>query len=82
MTLTRMNRVLDINLRDRMALVEPGVRNAQLAKMLSGTGLHFSPDPASLNAATIGGNAATNAGGPHSLRYGQPPATCWESKRS
>jgi glycolate oxidase len=68
--LTRMNRVLEINLRDRLALVEPGVLNLQLARALAGSGYHFAPDPSSQGASTIGGNVATNAGGPHTLKYG------------
>jgi glycolate oxidase len=68
--LTRMNRILEIRLRDRMAVVEPGVLNAQLARTLAGTGYHYAPDPSSQTAATIGGNVATNAGGPHTLKYG------------
>jgi len=68
--LTRMNRILKIDLRNRMAVVEPGVVNLQLARALAGTGFHFAPDPASQGAATLGGNVATNAGGPHTLKYG------------
>ena len=70
MMLTRMKRVLEINPRDRLAVVEPGVLNLQLARALAGTGLHFAPDPSSQTACTIGGNVATNAGGPHTLKYG------------
>ena len=68
--LTRMKRIVEINVRDRMALVEAGVLNLQLARALSDTGLHFAPDPSSQIACTIGGNVATNAGGPHTLKYG------------
>jgi len=68
--LTRMNRILEINLRDRLAVVEPGVANLQLTRALAGTGYHFAPDPSSQGASTIGGNVATNAGGPHTLKYG------------
>ena len=68
--LTRMNRILEIDLRNRMAVVEPGVLNVQLARALEGTGLHFAPDPSSQTASTLGGNVATNAGGPHTLKYG------------
>lgn len=67
---TRMRNVLDINLRDRMAVVEPGVPNVQLGRALAGSGFHFAPDPSSQGASTIGGNVATNAGGPHTLKYG------------
>lgn len=68
--LTRMKRILEINLRDRYAVVEPGVVNSTLARALTGSGLHFAPDPSSQGACTIGGNVATNSGGPHTLKYG------------
>ena len=68
--LTRMNKILEIRLRDALALVEPGVLNLQLTNALAGTGYHFAPDPSSQGTATIGGNVATNAGGPHTLKYG------------
>jgi glycolate oxidase len=68
--LTRMRAILDVNLRDRYAVVEPGVVNAALNRHLSGTGFHYAPDPSSQGACTIGGNVATNAGGPHTLKYG------------
>lgn len=68
--LTRMRSILAVNLRDRYAVVEPGVVNAALNRRLAGTGFHYAPDPSSQGACTIGGNAATNAGGPHTLKYG------------
>jgi glycolate oxidase subunit GlcD len=68
--LTRMNRLGEINLRDRVAEVEAGVANLQLARALAGSGFHYAPDPSSQGASTIGGNVATNAGGPHTLKYG------------
>ena len=68
--LTRMKEILDVNLRDRYAVVEPGVVNAWLNRRLAGTGLHYAPDPSSQGACTIGGNVATNSGGPHTLKYG------------
>jgi len=70
MMLGRMNRIIEICLRDRMALVEAGVLNLHLSKKLAGSGYHFAPDPSSQGASTIGGNVATNAGGPHTLKYG------------
>jgi glycolate oxidase len=70
LALTRLNRILEIRLRDALALVEPGVLNLQLTQALAGTGFHFAPDPSSQGTATIGGNVATNAGGPHTLKYG------------
>jgi glycolate oxidase len=68
--LTRMNRILELRLEDALALVEPGVLNIQLGRELAGTGWHYAPDPSSQIASTIGGNVATNAGGPHTLKYG------------
>ena len=68
--LTRMKEILEINLRDRYAVVEPGVVNVWLTNALKGTGYHFAPDPSSQGACTIGGNVATNSGGPHTLKYG------------
>jgi glycolate oxidase len=68
--LTRMREIPEVNLRDRYAIVEPGVVNAALNKHLAGTGYHYAPDPSSQGACTIGGNTATNAGGPHTLKYG------------
>ena len=68
--LTRMNKILDVNLRDRYAIVEPGLVNVHLTRHLAGTGYHYAPDPSSQGACTIGGNVATNSGGPHTLKYG------------
>ncbi|WP_166830324.1 FAD-binding oxidoreductase [Thalassoroseus pseudoceratinae] len=68
--LTRMNKILEVNLRDRYAVVEPGVVNVHLTRHLAGTGFHYAPDPSSQGACTIGGNVATNSGGPHTLKYG------------
>ena len=68
--LTRMKRILEINTRDRYAIVEPGVVNLWLTRALGGTGFHYAPDPSSQSACTIGGNVATNSGGPHTLKYG------------
>jgi glycolate oxidase len=68
--LTRMKRILEVNTRDRYAIVEPGVVNVWLTRTLAGTGFHYAPDPSSQGACTIGGNVATNSGGPHTLKYG------------
>jgi glycolate oxidase len=68
--LTRMKRILEINTRDRYAIVEPGVVNVWLTRALAGTGFHYAPDPSSQTACTIGGNVGTNSGGPHTLKYG------------
>lgn len=69
-TLTRMNRILEVNIRDRYAIVEPGLVNVHLTRHLAGSGYHYAPDPSSQGACTIGGNVATNSGGPHTLKYG------------
>ncbi|HKI33577.1 MAG TPA: FAD-linked oxidase C-terminal domain-containing protein [Gemmataceae bacterium] len=69
-TLTRMKRILEINLRDRCAVVEAGVVNEWLSNRLRPDGYHYAPDPSSQKACTIGGNVATNSGGPHTLKYG------------
>jgi glycolate oxidase len=68
--LTRMKKILEVNLRDRYAVVEPGLVNVHLTQHLKGTGYHYAPDPSSQGACTIGGNVATNSGGPHTLKYG------------
>src|SRR5438445_3780920 len=68
--LTRMKRILEVNLRDRYAVVEPGVVNKWLTEYVKPQPYHFAPDPSSQGACTIGGNAATNSGGPHTLKYG------------
>jgi glycolate oxidase len=69
---TRMNRVLKIDLANRVAHVEAGVRNVQLSEAVArepgGAAFHFAPDPSSQRASTIGGNASTNAGGIHTLK--------------
>ena len=68
--LTRMKEILEISLRDRYAVVQPGVVNVWLTNALKGSGYHYAPDPSSQGACTIGGNVATNSGGPHTLKYG------------
>ncbi len=68
--LTQMREIEEINLRDRYAIVQPGVVNVWLTNALKGTGYHYAPDPSSQGACTIGGNVATNSGGPHTLKYG------------
>lgn len=69
-SLTRMKAIHEINVRDRYAVVEPGVVNLHLTKKLMPLGFHYAPDPSSQSASTIGGNCATNAGGPHTLKMG------------
>jgi glycolate oxidase len=68
--LTRMKRILEVSYRDRYAVVEAGVVNLWLTNHLKPHGYHYAPDPSSQGACTIGGNVATNSGGPHTLKYG------------
>ena len=67
---SKMNRILEINTRDRYIIVQPGVVNADVQKALAPLGFFYPPDPGSMNTATIGGNVAQNAGGPRCLKYG------------
>lgn len=69
-TTSRMNQIEKLDLKSRFAVVQPGVRNLALSDALVGTGLHYSPDPSSQRASTIGGNASTNAGGINTLKHG------------
>jgi glycolate oxidase subunit GlcD len=69
-TLTRMNRILEIDPVRRRAVLQPGVVNARLSEAVLPHGLYYVPDPSSQAACTIGGNVAENAGGPHCLKYG------------
>jgi glycolate oxidase len=68
--LDRMNRILEINTRDFVAVVEPGVITGKLQEAARKKNLFYPPDPASLKDCSIGGNIATNAGGPRCLKYG------------
>jgi glycolate oxidase len=68
--LTKMKRIFEVSTRDRYAVVEPGVVNLWLTNHLKPQGFHYAPDPSSQGACTIGGNIATNSGGPHTLKYG------------
>ncbi len=67
---TKMNRILEVDVENRVAWVEPGVINLDLTKHLQPLGFHFAPDPSSQQVCTIGGNVANNSGGPHCLAYG------------
>ena len=66
----RMNRILEIDLENRRAVVQPGVVNLDITRAVESAGLFFAPDPSSAKSCTIGGNVAENAGGPHTLAYG------------
>jgi glycolate oxidase len=67
---SRMNRVLEVDVENLRAVVQPGVVNLQLSEHVSHLGLYFAPDPSSQKACTIGGNVAENSGGPHTLLHG------------
>ena len=66
----RMNRILEIRAADRCAVVEPGLLNGELQAALQPHGLFWPPDPSSAELCSIGGNLATNAGGPRAVKYG------------
>ncbi|MBA3882901.1 MAG: FAD-binding protein [Chthoniobacterales bacterium] len=70
LSLARMNRIKDISFADAIAVVEPGVITGELQAKAKEQRLFYPPDPASLNDCSIGGNVATNAGGPRCLKYG------------
>src|SRR6202158_3710431 len=67
---SRMNRIREIDLVKRRAVVEAGVVNASVTNAVKHHGLCYAPDPSSQSACTIGGNIAENSGGPHTLKYG------------
>lgn len=70
LSLAKMNRILAIDSANLLAVVEPGVVTADLKAAARKQGLFYPPDPASLDTCSIGGNAATNAGGPACVKYG------------
>lgn len=70
LVLTRMNRVLDIDVASQRAVVQPGVVNLELQSSMAPLGYLFAPDPSSQKVSTLGGNVGENAGGPHCFKYG------------
>ncbi len=70
LVLSRLHRILEIDARNRVARVQPGVRNLQVSEAARPQGLYYAPDPSSQVACSIGGNIAENAGGIHCLKYG------------
>jgi glycolate oxidase len=70
LSLERMNRIIEIDRENLMAVVEPGVITGDLHRAVEAEGLFYPPDPASLDTCTIGGNLATGAGGPRAVKYG------------
>jgi glycolate oxidase len=69
-SLMRMNRVLEVDYDNQIAVVEPGVVNLHLSWAVGPKGFYYAPDPSSQQACTVGGNIANNSGGPHTLKYG------------
>ncbi|MFE9128913.1 FAD-binding oxidoreductase [Streptomyces sp. NPDC007148] len=70
LSLTKMDRILEINPVDRVAVVEPGVVNATLSRAVNEQGLYYPPDPSSWEMCTIGGNIGTASGGLCCVKYG------------
>jgi glycolate oxidase len=70
LNLEKLDRILDIDVEEQIAVVEPGVINATLAAAVAEKGLYYPPDPGSRDISSIGGNVATNAGGMCCLKYG------------
>ena len=69
-SLVKMNRILEISAKDGLAVIQPGVITAKLGYAAARRKLFYPPDPASLKESSLGGNIATNAGGPRCLKYG------------
>jgi glycolate oxidase len=67
---TRMNRIVEVDVENMRAIVEPGVVNLHLSQAVAQHSLYYVPDPSSQKACTIGGNVGENSGGPHTLLYG------------
>jgi glycolate oxidase len=70
LSMARFNRILEIDPLNRVAVVEPGVRNLAISEAAAPHGLYYAPDPSSQIACSIGGNVAENSGGVHCLKYG------------
>src|SRR5437773_1828705 len=70
LSMMRMNRVLEVDYDNQLAVVEPGLVNLHLSWKVGPKGYYYAPDPSSQQACTIGGNIANNSGGPHTLKYG------------
>ncbi len=70
MVMSRLNRILEIDEDNQLAVVEPGVITGELQSTVREKGLYYPPDPASLGFCTIGGNVAECAGGPSAVKYG------------
>ena len=68
--LSRLNRMLDVDIANRRVTVEPGVTNLDITKAVAPHGYYYAPDPSSQQVCSIGGNVAENSGGAHCLKYG------------
>ena len=68
--LSRLNRVLDVDIPNRRVTVEPGVTNLEITRQVAPFGYYYAPDPSSQQVCSIGGNVAENSGGAHCLKYG------------
>ena len=69
-SMMRMNRILEVDYENQLAVVEPGLVNLHLSWAVGSKGYYYAPDPSSQQACTLGGNIANNSGGPHTLKYG------------
>jgi glycolate oxidase len=69
-SLTRLNRILEVDIPNARVVVEPGVTNSRITERVAPHGYFYAPDPSSQSVCTIGGNVAENAGGAHCLKYG------------
>ncbi|HLF22871.1 MAG TPA: FAD-binding protein, partial [Burkholderiales bacterium] len=70
LSLAKLNKIISIDPKNRVAHVQPGVRNLAISEATAQYGLYYAPDPSSQIACSIGGNVAENAGGVHCLKYG------------
>ena len=68
--LSRLNRVLDVDIPNRRVTIEPGVTNLEITRQVASHGYYYAPDPSSQQVCSIGGNVAENSGGAHCLKYG------------
>src|SRR3989449_6289047 len=68
--LSRLNRVLEVDIPNQRVTVEPGVTNLDITKAVAPFGYYYAPDPSSQQVCSIGGNVAENSGGAHCLKYG------------
>jgi glycolate oxidase len=68
--LTRMDRILEVDLASQRVVVQPGVTNLEVTRAVAADGFFYAPDPSSQQVCTVGGNVAENSGGAHCLKYG------------